>query len=224
MFRPFLRVLPESWGAKVQLVTLRDHGVGREEELTTIDPLIAQLVGELQQGGPHIILGSSLGAYLACKAAEEAPGMIAGMVLAGGFITLSREDAEARKAAASAIAAGQLEAAQLGSMARELLLGTCSESGVIELASEMLAEVSTSQWRRALSRTALLADPTAAVRGSAVKSVVVHGARDKAIPVSSGKALAELLGAPFIELDTDSHLLPATHPEALFEALALLSR
>jgi pimeloyl-ACP methyl ester carboxylesterase len=172
-----------------------------------------------------LLVGHSLGGYLALSVQARAPDRVAGLALVSATAAADpdRQRAIRRKVVAWAQGAGIDALAE--SLADTLLAET--RRGDAELRGMMLAmarETGLDTFARHQAAIASRPDRTGRLAGIACPLLAVTGAEDTVTPPEAGRAMAE--AAPrgsFRLLDGVGHMAPLEAPEAVAEEIAALS-
>jgi pimeloyl-ACP methyl ester carboxylesterase len=211
---------------EVLRLDLPDYGLAPDD--LSVDPddtveHIRQIVRTLAPR-PVVLGGTSFGAYLIARLLEGPPEHVTGALLASGFPSLSEAQSSAYQAMADRMESGQLSMAEFAALAAGLFLGTAEgRSGMRSGLEHGFACLPPARVARGLRRAAACARPDRRVRHLARPAIVLHGRDDVAMPLAAAEALAALGSTRLEVLDTTSHLLPRTHPEACTRALLELT-
>ncbi|MBX3269655.1 MAG: alpha/beta hydrolase [Sandaracinaceae bacterium] len=202
-------------GVRVHRFDLPDHGAAPEEPEGRLAPLEDALVAAVERTeGPLTLVGHSLGAWLAASVDARLPSRVERVVAIGGYPSLAADEVALREGLLAQIEGGALDVtADLRPIFLELMLGEARTPALDERAWAQ-GGVSRERWVRLLKRMIELGQ-RAPVRCSR-PTRLLHGRRDAAVPYAHAVALAAAcVDAELVPLDTSSHLLPLTHPEAL---------
>ncbi len=196
----------------VRLFDPLDHGLAPDDTDATLADIEADLLSAVESAGDVVLVGFSLGAYLAARVASRSPA-VTGVVLLAGFVQADRESLDHRLALADKLERGDVSTEVLAALALSMWLPE-DERGqhAVDVISAMLADVEPARAVRGLRRMAALAEPDCAVTGFDAPGFIAHSERDMAIPLEQGRALAKLApAAKLVVLDSGSHVIPLSH-------------
>jgi pimeloyl-ACP methyl ester carboxylesterase len=180
------------------------------------------LAGLDRMPAEHIRLcGVSYGGYLAARLAPRLGPRLEHLVLVGALPRISPEGAQMRRELLAQLDAGVLPIAQLRDMTVELFLGEAlADASAANMVDASLQHLDAAGWRRFGELTIQLQDRSRWVSEYETPAIVLHGARDRAVPLGQGESLARLgRQARFVTVDTSAHLLEVTHPDLVSDAL-----
>ncbi len=203
-------------GTRVCAFDLPDHGSAPDEPTPDPEPLRRALVEHIE-GLPDAsvtLVGHSLGAHLIASIATRISKPVERAVLISGFDVLHDADRALYRAMADGLETGRLDLELLREMALDAAVG---EADLLEERRALVTQMQVMPFERAvrsLRRGLALGPPS--VCGYDFEATVLHGQDDAAIRFELGEELAAAGSqSRLVALDTDSHLLPLTHPEQL---------
>ncbi len=192
---------------------LPDHGAQSEDLEASVQTYERDLLEVARSAGDDLILvGCSLGAYLAARILPVLGDRIRRAVLISGFAGLPEEAVESREAAADAIERGEMSWDDVCQLIQNLFLGSTQGASERRLVEALLASTSPAMLIRGMRRLRQLTGPEARVGRFRTPTVVLHGTDDAATPLALGRDLAARgKNAELITIETDAHLLQVTH-------------
>mgnify|MGYP003640075324 FL=1 len=187
--------------------------------LDGIDGMAARLLADLPDR--FVLVGFSMGGYVALEILRAAPGRVAGLVLAA---TTAAADTDQQKAGRQT-AVEQARAAGMGrfgkGLARYLLGPAASEDPeMIARIVAMAESVGLETFALHQAATATRRDNTALLPALACPAAVVTGAADRVIAPDKARATADLIPGAHLAVAPDAgHMLPLEAPAALADAI-----
>lgn len=171
--------------------------------------------------GPLVIVGHSMGGMLALALASRRPERVAGLVLVGTSAEAWPEEAaKGWLGMVGAVEAGWSPAlaVQIAPMLMDQAFLQANPDWCAGWAERV------GSWDRSgmvnfTHAVALRPDMTEAARQLGVRTLVVHGEVDAAVPFAAGSQLAELTGGELLAFPGVGHCPPAEAPVAFAEAL-----
>ena len=211
---PLIALAPP--GVVVSTFDLPDHGASAD--VSDPDPeLLRRAVVEnvsALEAGRLVFVGHSLGAHLIASLAAELSERIERAVLISGFDYLHEEDERTYRAMVNGLERGRLDLELLREVALEVGLGERHRRPEHDELVTKMQEMSFERAVRSLRRGLVLGPP--GVEPYTCPATVIHGRDDAAIPYARSEELAAKgSDAALVPLDTDSHVLPLTHPQEL---------
>ncbi len=196
----------------VRLFDPLDHGLAPDDTDATLADLEADLLSAVESEGDVVLVGFSLGAYLAARVASRSRA-VTGVVLLAGFVAASEDSVAHRVELADKLERGDASSEILAALAVNMWLPQDErEQRSVEVIGGMLADVERARAVRGLRRMAALAEPACAVTGFDAPGFIAHSERDTAVPLEQGRALAKLApAAKLVVLDSGSHVIPLSH-------------
>lgn len=199
---------------------LPDHGTALAQPTPAIEPLREALLAQVKAlpEGPVVLVGHSLGAFLIASAAPRFSRPIEHFFLISGYALLHPEDREIYRKMADGLEGGRLDLEFLREMALEVALGERHDRPELHALVAEMQEMPFETAVRSLRRGLEMGPPGASAYD--VPTTVIHGRDDAAIRFALSEELANLgTRAELVAFDTDSHLLPLTHPKELAELI-----
>lgn len=171
-----------------------------------------------------VVVGSSLGAYVAARVLAEVAEPVTHFVALSGCAAFPPELAKARSDLADLIERGAVPVSEvMDALPRTNLDPALVAPALVEWLGARMREVSREALVAALRLTTALADPSRRAGAFTTPSTVFHGRRDESVPFACGEDLARTgPRARFVPLDTSSHLLALTHAADVGAVLAPL--
>lgn len=174
----------------------------------------------LQADGPVVLVGFSMGGYIALNVERRCPDAFDALVL---MDTRAIADDEAGRATRLKMAEHVHEwgAARIAELMRPNLFATATPEAVVRETVDVIA--STDPAAIAASQRAMAARPdsTPLLGSIAKRTLVVVGEHDAISPPAEMRGIAEAIpGARFIEIAGAGHMAPVERPEAVNAALA----
>lgn len=172
------------------------------------------------QTGPAIVVGHSMGGYIALAFAKAFPMFLSGLVLVG---TRAGGDDEAAAAARRATAK-KVQDEGLGSvieaMSPKMLSATNTDEAMAHAVREFMWSSSSKGVVDALLGMAQRPDERAHIQDIRASTLVVTGADDQIIPPSESEQLAQAIpGAELVVVPRAGHLVAYEQPQAFNAAL-----
>jgi pimeloyl-ACP methyl ester carboxylesterase len=223
---------PRMWAAHEEILTTAGHRVlvpdlyrlaDRCEGEPSLDALAAALGTSLDEQGVHraVLVGCSLGGYLAMALLRRQPERVDGLALISTTAAADTPAARLERLAFAERITDPALAPVLTARTAPLLLGATTRPRLLARVTEMAEAVAPADiaWtQRAIAARPASFDVLAGFSGPAV---VLTGAEDELIPVTEARRVAEALPnvSPRI-VPGAGHLLPVEAPMAVQEALA----
>lgn len=197
-------------GVRVGLLDLPGHGAAAAEPSSVADCEAAVLDAVAQMPGELVLVGHSFGGYLCASVSDRLPQRCVRIVGVAAVGALSKDAFDMRRALLAQVVAGNETPESLRELCLGLFLGS-TRAPQYEAVLEPCLTLSAERWKRVLERVLELESrPDVRLHRP---GVCIHGTRDVAVPVDTGRALAQISGATMQEVDTDSHMLTLTHPD-----------
>lgn len=200
-------------GVRAIAVDLPDFGFDAPgTTLQSLEEGLAALVDELGEHEPVTLVGHSFGGWLVGRVLSSRQERIDRALIVAGPPYLTPEIRDAYVRLAAALEAGQvvwneqLEQIVAGALGRE---ATPEHAGrLVEIARRCPMD----RLVRSLRLVADLGRDDARVQPFTTPTRILHGRRDASVPLSLGRAFAELGTCTSLEIwETESHVLPLTH-------------
>lgn len=182
----------------------------------------ADLHSLLQQlrTGPVVMVGHSMGGYVALAFARQFPALLRGLVLVAtkaGADTL--EAAAGRRATAEKVRTEGVQVV-VDAMAANMLAAGRRDTAMAEQVRSLMASSSRDGVIAALLGMAERPDSTATLAGISVPTLIVAGADDGVIPPAESEKLAQAIpGAQLSVIPQAGHLVAFEQPEAFNRVL-----
>ena len=184
--------------------------------------LVAALAGDLGLGRV-VVVGLSMGGYIALAVARRHPGLLAGLVLAD-----TRPDPdtpEGRRGRseqqAKVAEAGQVTPLVDGLLDRILAAGGSRRAEVAAQLGEMMRSTAPAGWIGALEAMKQRSDQTDLLPAIAVPTLVVVGESDALVPLEVAEGMAKAIPGARLEVVPDAgHVANLENPEVFNRALA----
>ncbi|MCA9714059.1 MAG: alpha/beta fold hydrolase [Myxococcales bacterium] len=197
----------------VRLFDPLDHGLAPDRADASLQDLEDDLLAAAESVGDAVVVGFSLGAYLAARVASRTAA-VTGVVLLAGLTGADPGSISLRLALARKLEDGEVSSEMLSALALSMWLPEDErEPDAVAVINGMLADVDAERAIRGLRRLAQLGEPGREVAPFTVQGFVAHSERDVAVPLAQGRELARLAqGAKLVILDSGSHVIPLSHP------------
>jgi 3-oxoadipate enol-lactonase len=198
-----------------------DDGVGAPEilEVGVLAESLANLIVGLS-AGPVAVGGVAIGAYICIELAERHPELVSALVLMG---TKAAPDAKAMAPQRESVAKLALEKGS-DAVADELAdqpLGPNADAAMRARMHQLIAAAEPRAIAALVRGLAKRPDPTAALSGLKVPTLVIAGTADPFTSIAEARRLAALVpGAKLVELAGVGHVAPLESPEGVTKALA----
>lgn len=215
--------------ARVVIPELPGHGASTAlpAPVPTLDTYADRVAGVFDE--PGVVAGHSLGGLVALRLASRHPQLVSGLVLAGsaGISTGTRRSQRAL-AVASLIQPGKriapLRRVVSGrSMLRQIAFGPVSVADPRALdprvGEAFLAGAALHTGVREAADALVRTDPLRDVDRVRVPALVLHGARDRMVPLRDAFEYARRLDAPLRVIADCGHLLIGERPHAVVDAI-----
>lgn len=211
--------------ADVRLLDLPGHGAATERTFPTLDALADRIAEDLPPDAT--LIGWSLGGLVAQHLARRHPDRVGALVLIAATPCFLARDGWPHGIADTTLAAfaADLRRDVAGTLARFVSLNAVSGSGARDVVRGVTRRLSERPGPSAsaldegleLLRTADLRHEAPAI---AQPALVVHGTRDRIVPVEAGRWLARTLpNARLVELPGSAHLPFVSDRAAVLDAL-----
>ena len=220
---------------RVLLPELPGHGgsAALPAPVLTLDPYADR--AEALLDSPSLVVGHSLGGVVALRLALRHPERVAGVVLAGSAgISSGTRSSQRALALASLIQPGKRVAPLRrlisdSPLLRQIAFGFVSVADPRGLdprvAEAFFAGAALHTGVREASDALVRTDPRRDLEGVRCPALVLHGARDRQVPLRDAFEYARLLDAPLRVIADCGHLLIGERPRAVVDAiLAFLDR
>ncbi len=170
--------------------------------------------------GPAVLVGHSMGGYVALAFARQFPGMLRGLVLVGTKAGPDTAEAAAgRRETAAKVQAGGVQMV-IDAMAPKMLAAGNQDSRMIEQVRSFMAPSKPVGVIGALLGMAERPDATALLAQVTVPTLVVTGADDTLIPPSESEKLARAIrGAQLVVIPRAGHLVAFEQSDLFNHAL-----
>jgi 3-oxoadipate enol-lactonase len=220
----------EAFEAEYEVVTpdLRLEGERRGDELpqaVTMEHMADAAAAALDAAGAAraVVIGFSMGGYVAFTLLEKYPDRVAGLVLADTRAEADSEEGKAgrRKLAEAVLAKGSQAAAD--AMLGKLLSPKTAEArpDTVQAVERMILEASPQAIASAALGMALRADRTGGLGSIRVPTLVVVGEDDAITPPDVARKLADAIPAAALAIiPGGGHLANVEQPEAFNKALS----
>jgi pimeloyl-ACP methyl ester carboxylesterase len=189
---------------------------------TSMAEFAADLHGLLQQlnTGPVVLIGHSMGGYVALAFARQFPAMLRGLVLVSTKAgTDTPEVAAGRRATAEKVRAEGVKLI-VDAMAAKMLAASNPDATMAEQMRELMAPSRPEGAIAALLGMAERPDSTPMLAGISVPTLVVTGADDGIIPPAESEKLAPVIpGAQLSVIPRAGHLVAFEQPDAFNRVL-----
>jgi len=202
-----------------------DSDVPADRSAYSIDgygDVVAALVDHLGLG-PVVLVGMSMGGYIALSVAERHPDVLAGMVLAD--TRADPDTPEGRQARsdqqATVDAAGEVAPLVDGLLGRVLAEGAPGRAGAAGRLEPMMRSTAPAGWVGALEAMKQRPDRTGVLSSISVPVLVVVGEHDAIVPVEVAEGVAKAIpGARLEVVPGAGHVANLENPEVFNRALA----
>jgi 3-oxoadipate enol-lactonase len=170
--------------------------------------------------GPVVLVGHSMGGYVALAFAREFPEMLRGLVLVGTKAGPDTAEVAAGRRATAEKVASQGVQELIDTMAPRMLAACNRDADRVGQVRGLMASSSTAGVVGALLGMAERPDSTALLATIVVPTLVVTGAEDALIPPTESTALARAIPGAHLSVVPDAgHLVAFEQPEAFHRAL-----
>ena len=181
-----------------------------------------RLLDSLGMEGPVVVVGLSMGGYVALDMARRHPDRVAGLILAATRAGADSPEARAGrdKAAGVAIAEGIVPIVE-AMLPKLLAPGTyAAEPDLVDYVRDMMLETSVDGAVGALAAMRDRPDSTPLLPSLAVPTLVIHGEEDQLIPVSEAQAMQRAIpGAELVIVPGAGHLPNLEQPDVFNDAV-----
>ena len=217
VYGPLLALAPAD--AETSTLDLPDHGAAPDQPTPDPEPLRRALLEHLHglPDGPLTLVGHSLGSHLIASIAPRLERPVQRAYLTAGFARLHEQDVALYRAMATGLETGRLDLELLREMALEAALG---ERHAKPEHHALVTEMQIMPFDRAVRSLRRGLEMSEMIAPYGFPATVVHGRDDAAIRLALGQELADAgTDARLVVWETDSHMLPLTHAEALAELI-----
>jgi 3-oxoadipate enol-lactonase len=191
----------------------------------TMEQLAIDCVNLLDDIGinrPFVVMGLSMGGYIAFEVFRQYPGMVAGLILAGTRASAdSKEGKKGRDAAAQQVRARGV-AAIVEQMLPKMLAPAAYQDNpdLVEFVREMMLETAEDGVVGALAALRDRPDSFTTLAEIDVPTLIIHGADDQIIPLSESQAMHEgITNSQLVIIPDAGHLMNLEQPELFNEAV-----
>ena len=194
---------------------LRGFGV----ELGSAEPSLELMADDVAQQlpGEAVVIGFSMGGYVALALAEKHPELVAGLALINSQAAADTEEArQGRRAMIEKVRKEGTRAATDAAIPK-LFANPREELSRYALKGAERAGVAGITW--ALEAMARRPDRTQVLRQLGKPILILHSAEDKFIPVARARELATLLKAKYVEIEGAGHCTPLEGPDKVAAAI-----
>ncbi len=175
---------------------------------------LAELLRALKLG-PVVLVGHSMGGYVALAFLDRHPHLACGLVLVGTRAGADSAEAAGKRRATAAKVRTEGTGFVLDDMAPKMLAGEHPQEDLVRQVRALMASATPAGVAGALEGMAERADHTAALGRIGVPTLVVTGAEDTLIPPSESVFLAQhIVGAELEIIPGAGHLVAFEQPEA----------
>jgi 3-oxoadipate enol-lactonase len=201
-----------------------DSEVPPERSAYSIDAYADQVAGLAGGLGLDrvVLIGLSMGGYIALAVARRHPQILAGLVLADTRAEADSPEVKTRRSDQQVFLGARKDVAPLVDGLLDTLLSQRPAAGqeVAERAGALMHAADANGWIGALEAMKQRPDATSGLAGIAVPTLVVVGEDDSITPPAAAEALAEgIPGARLILVPAAGHLANLENPEAFNQAL-----
>jgi len=194
---------------------LRGFGV----ELGSAEPSLELMADDVAQQlpGEAVVIGFSMGGYVALALAEKHPELVAGLALINSQTAADTEEArQGRRAMIEKVRKEGMRAATDAAIPK-LFANPREELSRYALKGAERAGVAGITW--ALEAMARRPDRTQVLRQLGKPILILHSTEDKFIPVARARELATLLKAKYVEIEGAGHCTPLEGPDKVAAAI-----
>lgn len=226
----WLAVAPALAGrARVVVPELPGHGGSSAlpAPVATLDAYADRVAGVLD--APAVVAGHSLGGLVALRLALRHPQFVRGLVLAGSAgISIGTRRSQRALAVASLIQPGKrisplCRLVSQSPRLREIAFGFVSvadpRSFEPRVAEAFIAGAALHTGVREAADALVRTDPRRGLERVSIPALVLHGARDRQVPLGDAFEYARLLDAPLRVIANCGHLLIGERPRAVVDAI-----
>ena len=226
----WLAVAPALAGsARVVVPELPGHGGSSAlpAPVATLDAYADRVAGVLD--APAVVAGHSLGGLVALRLALRHPQLVRGLVLAGSAgISIGTRRSQRALAVASLIQPGKRisplrRLVSQSPRLREIAFGVVSvadpRSFEPRVAEAFIAGAALHTGVREAADALVRTDPRRGLERVSIPALVLHGARDRQVPLGDAFEYARLLDAPLRVIADCGHLLIGERPRAVVDAI-----
>lgn len=212
------------------LWSLDNRGTGQSGDLigeSTISLLADDAARAVEQlGGPLVIIGHSMGGYIAQTLALEHPHTVAGLVLIGtsaggrGSVPVPESTVDAWQAAAG-LAPDEYARRTMPLSLRPGWVAEHPDSFERLLVARLAHPTPQATWRAQFAACEDFLAVGADASRQTVPTLVIHGALDRIVPVDNGRRLAQSIrGARYLEVPDAGHVVHLEQPRLVAGAIA----
>ena len=211
--------VPSIW---LPIVAALDHTL--EASCPVLVPLdsMEALGGEIAASlsGPVIVVGHSLGGYVALDVLARHPELIHGIVLINSISQAdTQEMASARSELSRRALDGEFFAIAEGAAQRSYHADSLERSELMDQRNEDVKAYGAVRFAAHQTACAARLDRTAELRNFDGPKLVITAGGDAVISPTEQKSMAEYCSADFILISDAGHMLPAEQPERVAQAL-----
>ena len=217
----FTAMAPLLAGRRLVVPDLPGHGGSAPLPAPTLAGFADAVAGLLDE--PAGVLGHSLGGVVALRLAERHPELVAGLVLAApAGISSSTRRARLTLGLAGIVQPGRIAGRRVEQVARSRRLKRLVFSPLVASNADLLTEAAVHGFllgpllhTDTLGAGLALArdDPRDCLERIGAPALVLHGARDRQVPLADGVEYARRLGAPLRVIADCGHLLIGERPD-----------
>lgn len=205
---------------------LRGHGNSTASPPPyTMEQLAIDCVNLLDDIGinrPFVVMGLSMGGYIAFEVFRQYPGMVAGLILAGTRAGADSEEGKKGRDAAADKVRQQGVTTIVESMLPKLLAPAVYQNNpeLVEFVREMMLETSADGVLGALAAMRDRPDSFPTLAEIDVPTLIIHGAADQIIPLSDSQAMHQAIANSQLVIIPDAgHLMNLEQPDLFNEAV-----
>lgn len=205
---------------------LRGHGnTSASPPPYTMEQLAIDCVNLLDDIGinrPFVVMGLSMGGYIAFEVFRQYPGMVAGLILAGTRAGADSEEGKKGRDAAAKLVREQGVSALVEQMLPKLMAPAVYQDNpeLVEFVREMMLETSVEGAIGGLMAMRGRADSLPTLLDIDVPTLIIHGTDDQLIPTSEAEAMHQAIhDSRLVIIPEAGHLVNLEQPEAFNDAV-----